>query len=145
MDALAPALKRDYPQLKICWLGDALWACGRAFQIAKDQGWTFVFTFKEGRLPALWREFQALLKLVPEQGVRLDLPDGTKQEYRSRERLRLRGQRAAALAAERLAMPRDAARGDGEGVCLGDVVALESAHGGGRGDESGAAPLDDRA
>ena len=82
MDALAPALKRDYPQLKICWLGDALWACGRAFQIAQTNSWSFVFTFKEGRLPTLWREFQALLPLVPQQVVTVDLPDGTKQEYR---------------------------------------------------------------
>lgn len=82
MEQLAPALKRDYPQLKICWLGDALWACGRAFQIAHANGWSFVFTFKEGRLPALWREFQTLLNQVPEQVVTVDLPDGTKQEYR---------------------------------------------------------------
>jgi hypothetical protein len=82
MDELAPVLKRAYPQLKICWLGDALWACGRAFQIAQTNGWSFVFTFKEGRLPALWREFQALLKLVPDQVVQFDLPDGTRQEYR---------------------------------------------------------------
>ena len=82
MDALAPALKRDYPQLQICWLGDALWACGRAFALAEKNGWAFVFTFKEGRLPALWREFQSLLKLVPQQVVRVELPDGTKQEYR---------------------------------------------------------------
>jgi len=39
-----------------------------------------VFPFQEGRLPALWREFQASLESVPEHGVRLDLPDGTKQE-----------------------------------------------------------------
>ena len=82
MDTLAPALKQAYPQLKICWLGDALWACGRAFQIAQVHGWSFVFTFKEGRLPTLWREFQALLPLVPQQVVTLDLPDGTQQEYR---------------------------------------------------------------
>lgn len=82
MDVLAPALKRAYPQLKICWLGDALWACGRAFQIAQANGWSFVFTFKQGRLPALWREFQTLLRLVPQQVVRLELPDGTRQEYR---------------------------------------------------------------
>lgn len=82
MDALAPALKRDYPQLKICWLGDALWACGRAFRIAQTYGWAFVFTFKEGRLPALWREFQTLLTCVPQQVVTVDLPDGTTQEYR---------------------------------------------------------------
>lgn len=82
MDTLAPAIKKDYPQLKICWLGDALCACGRSFQIAKDNGWNFVFTFKQGRLPALWREFQTLLKEVPQQVVRHELPDGTKQEYR---------------------------------------------------------------
>jgi hypothetical protein len=82
MDQLAPALKQAYPQLKICWLGDALWACGRAFQIAKDNGWNVLFTFKEGRLPALWREFQALLKEVPDQVVPVDLPDGTRREYR---------------------------------------------------------------
>jgi hypothetical protein len=82
MDALAPALKRDYPQLKICWLGDALWACGRAFAIARANGWSFVFTFKEGRLPALWREFQSLLTCLPEQVVTVQLPDGTTQEYR---------------------------------------------------------------
>jgi hypothetical protein len=87
MDALAPALKRHYPQLRVCWLGDALWACGRAFQIARAHGWAFVFTFKEGRLPALWREFQALLRLAPEQAVTVDLPDGTRQEYRWVNRL----------------------------------------------------------
>jgi hypothetical protein len=79
---LAPALKRTYPQLKICWLGDALCACGAAFQLAKDHRWNFVFTFKEGRLPALWREFQTLLQEVPQQVVRQELPDGTKQAYR---------------------------------------------------------------
>lgn len=82
METLAPLLKRAYPQLKVCWLGDALWACGRGFQIAQDHGWSFVFTFKEGRTPALWREFQALLNVVPQQVVTVDLPDGTKQEYR---------------------------------------------------------------
>jgi hypothetical protein len=82
MDALAPALKRAFPQLKICWLGDALFACGRAFALAQANHWSFVFTFKEGRLPALWREFQALLKLTPQQVVQLELPDGTVQEYR---------------------------------------------------------------
>jgi hypothetical protein len=82
MDVLAPAIKRDYPQLKICWLGDSLCACGRSFQIAKDNKWNFVFTFKEGRFPALGRELQSLLPEVPQQVVRRELPDGTKQEYR---------------------------------------------------------------
>jgi hypothetical protein len=82
MDQLAPAVKRDYPQLKICWLGDALWACGRSFQIAQDNHWAFVFTFKEGRLPALWQEFQRLLREVPQQVVTVECANGTRQEYR---------------------------------------------------------------
>jgi hypothetical protein len=32
-----------------------------------------VVTFKEGRTPELWREFQALLKLVPEQKTTITL------------------------------------------------------------------------
>jgi hypothetical protein len=82
MEQLAPEVKKAYPQLKICWLGDALWACGRSFTIAQQNQWTFVFTFKEGRLPTLWRDFQALLPLVPQQVLAVDLPDGTQREYR---------------------------------------------------------------
>lgn len=82
MRQLAPAVKQAYPQLKICWLGDALCACGGSFQIARANGWRFVFTFKPGRLPALWRDFQALLKEVPNQVVTVTLPDGTQQEHR---------------------------------------------------------------
>jgi len=82
MTQLAPAVKRDYPQLKICWLGDALCACGRSFHIAQENRWAFVFTFKEGRLPALWQEFQRLLREVPQQVVTVELANGTRQEYR---------------------------------------------------------------
>jgi hypothetical protein len=82
MMQLAPQIKQAYPQLQICWLGDGLCACGRSFQIAQDYHWNFVFTFKEGRLPALWRDFQQLLQEVPEQVVRVDLPRQMKQEYR---------------------------------------------------------------
>src|ERR1043166_6030539 len=37
---------------------------------------------RRGGYPTLWREFQTLLKLVPQQVVCVDLPDGTKQEFR---------------------------------------------------------------
>jgi hypothetical protein len=78
----APALKRLFPQLKICLSLDGLFACGALFQIARDCGWNFVVVFKEGRLPALWTEFQQLLTLVPQQRVAVERPDGTRQVYR---------------------------------------------------------------
>jgi hypothetical protein len=79
---LLPALRRDYPQLRICLSGDGLYACGPALQLAKDHNCTYVFTFKEGRLPALWCEFQNLLPLCPENTLECALPDGGRQVYR---------------------------------------------------------------
>lgn len=37
---LALQLKRAYPQLRLGLAGDALYACGRTFQIAKDNHWS---------------------------------------------------------------------------------------------------------
>jgi len=59
-------LKADFPQAPICLAGDSLFACGRAIQIAKDNGWSYVYTFKPGPLPAVWADLQALLELAPE-------------------------------------------------------------------------------
>jgi hypothetical protein len=74
-------IRQEFPQLRLCLTGDALYACGAGFQIAKDFNAAFVFVFKEGRLPALWQEFQALLKLHPLQ--RLERTEkGWKHVYR---------------------------------------------------------------
>jgi hypothetical protein len=64
---LLERIRKDFPQLKLCLSGDALYGCGAGFQLAKEFNTSFVFVFKEGRLPALWREFQALLASCPKQ------------------------------------------------------------------------------
>lgn len=82
---LAPQLKRDFPQARLCLSGDGLYACGRTFQIAKDAKWSYVLTFKQGHMPAVWREFQTLLELTPENTRVEVLQRGTHtvhQEYR---------------------------------------------------------------
>lgn len=56
-------MRQEFPHLRLCWSGDALYACGTAFQLAQEHRLDFVFTFKEGRLPNLWTEFQTLLPL----------------------------------------------------------------------------------
>jgi hypothetical protein len=63
---LAPQLKQDFPQLRLCLTADALYACGRFFQACQDQQWAFVVTFKPTDLPAAWDEFQRLLPLCPQ-------------------------------------------------------------------------------
>jgi len=79
---LAAQLRREFPQLRLCLTGDSLDACGEGFQIAKDYGCSFVYVFKQGRLPGLWQEFQSLLALCPDQRVEAWTPRGAHQVYR---------------------------------------------------------------
>ena len=55
---LLPAVRTDFPQLRLCLSLDALYACGAGFQLAKDYHASFVIVFKEGSIPTLWQEFQ---------------------------------------------------------------------------------------
>lgn len=82
LERLAPVLKAQFPQLSLCLTSDSLYACGRALTLARNNDWRFVFTFKEGRLPKVWEEFERLRDLSPENTLRLTLPDGTLQIYR---------------------------------------------------------------
>ena len=84
---LAERFQPAFPQLQIIWSADSLYACGPFFARCRRAGWSFVVTFKEGRLPDLWREFQALLPLHPHQRLREELPDHTVRLYRWVEQL----------------------------------------------------------
>jgi hypothetical protein len=79
---LLPRIKKTYPQLRFILAMDALYACGPVFALVQKMGWSFVVTFKEGRLPTLWREFRTLLPLCPEQYLRRDWVDRPVQEFR---------------------------------------------------------------
>jgi hypothetical protein len=82
LERLAVTLKRDFPQTPLCLTGDSLFACGRGMRIARENDWSFIYTFKETHLPALWADFQGLLALSPGNRRALTLPDGTRQVYR---------------------------------------------------------------
>ncbi len=79
---LAPNLKKEFPQTRFCLGGDSLYACAPVMEICERHDWSFVLTFKEGRTPALWKEFQSLLKLSPENRLAARLPDKTRQTFR---------------------------------------------------------------
>ena len=79
---LLPRLRRDFPQLPIWLSGDGLHACGSGFQLAREQRCDCLYTFQPGRLPALWRDFQGLLSLCPDQRVELTTPQRVRQVYR---------------------------------------------------------------
>ena len=84
---LLPRIKKDYPQLAFVLAVDNLYCCGAFFALAESLGWSFVVTFKEGRTPALWREYRALLGQCPDNRLRRQWGDGRVQVFRWLQRL----------------------------------------------------------
>lgn len=79
---LLPRIKKAYPQLPFVLSVDNLYSCGTVFALAAELGWSYVVTFKKGRTPALWREFQALLPACPENRVTRAWVGQCVQEFR---------------------------------------------------------------
>jgi len=79
---LLPRVKQAYPQLRFVLALDSLYACGPVFALAQQLNWSYVVTFKEGRTPALWQEFQALLPQCPENELRQTWAEGRVQVFR---------------------------------------------------------------
>jgi len=67
---MAPQLKKDIPQLPVCFLADSLYAAAPFFKTARTNKWHFIATFKEGSIPTLFDEFRTLKKLSPENSAR---------------------------------------------------------------------------
>jgi len=84
---LLPRLHQAHPQLRLVLSLDSLYGVGPAFALAGQFGWPFVATFKEGRTPALWQEYRALLQASPQNRLRRAGGDGRVQEFRWVERL----------------------------------------------------------
>jgi hypothetical protein len=78
---LLAGIRQDFPQLRLCLSLDALYACGAGFQLGKDFHVSFVIVFKEGSIPTLWREFEALLELSPDNRLEVRA-DGWRHVYR---------------------------------------------------------------
>jgi len=64
---LAAKLKQLHPRLPICLTADGLYPYQGFFDTCRANGWTFILTFKDGNLPSVWEEVQALRPLGPTQ------------------------------------------------------------------------------
>lgn len=64
---LLPKLRADFPQMPICLLMDALYANEGVFKLCEQYKCAYLITFKEGSLPAAWKEYLALKGLAPNQ------------------------------------------------------------------------------
>lgn len=64
---LLPKLRKDFPQMAMCLLMDALYANEGVFKLCEQYKVAYLTTFKEGSMPATWKEYQALKELSPQQ------------------------------------------------------------------------------
>ena len=51
---LAKRLRKAFPRLPVCIVGDALYACAPVMRICRGYGWKFILTFREGRSPGAY-------------------------------------------------------------------------------------------
>lgn len=79
---LAARLKKDFPQLLLCLCMDGLYANGAALSICQENRWKYFITFKEGSLPAVWQEYQALLELCAQNRKVHTTPEKRLQVFR---------------------------------------------------------------
>jgi hypothetical protein len=79
---LLPRIAKDHPQLRFIVAVDNLYCCGTFFELVGAQKWSFVVVFKEGRTPALWREYQALRAACPQNVLQQNWADGLEQTFR---------------------------------------------------------------
>jgi len=65
-ERLAGRVKTAFPGFAFCVLLDSRYCNQTGFALCRDNGWHFLITLKQGSLPSVWNEFQALRELAPE-------------------------------------------------------------------------------
>lgn len=66
---LIKQIKKRFPRLQICLLLDGLYANQGVFALCQQIGWKWVITFREGRLPTAFDEFQRIKGLTPDNFI----------------------------------------------------------------------------
>lgn len=76
---LAAKLKSDFPRLPICLTADSLYPYKGFFDVCGKYGWRFILTFKDGSLPSVWEEVEALRPLMENNRRRERIVRGKKK------------------------------------------------------------------
>ncbi|MEW6619571.1 MAG: transposase [bacterium] len=78
---LAQRLKGHFPRTKFCLLFDSLYAGKPVFDLVEKNGWIYIIRFKEGSMPSVYKEFQNLLQLSPENKGTHQVNANTSQDF----------------------------------------------------------------
>ncbi len=66
---LAAKIREDFPRLPICLTLDSLYACAPVMDICEANGWAYIIRFKEGSIPSLATEYEALKQLEAKRPI----------------------------------------------------------------------------
>ena len=64
-ERLAPRLKKAFPRLPVCILGDALYACRPIVETCRRMNWSYLLTSKAGRTPKIAEGVEKTLARAP--------------------------------------------------------------------------------
>jgi hypothetical protein len=70
---LSVKLKKYFPRLPICIVGDGLYPNKPVFDICKQNRWEYIITLKDGNLPTVWEEIKSLLKITTGNKLKTDI------------------------------------------------------------------------
>ena len=73
---LLARIKKAFPGLALCLLLDSLHCNGPTFRLCRAHDWRFLIVLKEGALPSVFEEFEALTAQSPENQLTVPTPDG---------------------------------------------------------------------
>jgi len=79
-ERLSEKLKKNFPRLPLCIVGDGLYPNQRVFSICKENNWEYIITLKDGNLPSVWEEVKFLLPLQEENRKRITKVNQKKKE-----------------------------------------------------------------
>ncbi len=74
-ERLAQRLKETFPKLKITLLVDGLYACGPVIRKCREYGWGYMIVLKEDGLKDVWHEAVGLMRLSPENSLKVKWGD----------------------------------------------------------------------
>ena len=78
---LADELKRRFPKLPMCLLGDSLYGCEPVLRICREKQWSYIIVFKKGRTPLLWERARKKRDRRPSNRATGKAEDGTVQHF----------------------------------------------------------------
>jgi hypothetical protein len=80
-ERLFERVKRAFPGFSFCVLLDARYCNEPTFARCRRHDWRFIITLKEGSLPSVWKEFQTLRHIAPQNRRIIVAPDGVRYDF----------------------------------------------------------------